>query len=398
MAWFLPFFIVFILSFLSPVNASTSTYTVKKGDSLYEIADKFDVSVAELKEANSLRSKKIKPGVKLTIPGKDHSAKKSGEKRKEKDTPSAKVEKTTKEEIFHTVKKGDTLEKIAKKYDLSKKEIISLNNIRKERLKPGQKLLVKRAEETKGKTKEIASQERKESATYYTVKKGDTLKKISRKFNVEIADLMALNGMKKKSLSSGERIVVARMKEEPKETKEAKNRTDQPLDEGSGVQATVFGQTKEIVQGPELPAEDLQKMSIPNRLMLFAKKMLQIPYRFGGNGNFGIDCSAYVKKVYSLVGLELPRSAREQFRVGEEVDKEELTVGDLVFFRTYASFPSHVGIYLGNNLFIHASSRAKKVTIDRLDEPYYVKRFIGAKRLVPDDKPTFLEGDLLGIK
>jgi cell wall-associated NlpC family hydrolase len=114
--------------------------------------------------------------------------------------------------------------------------------------------------------------------------------------------------------------------------------------------------------------------------MLFAKKMLNLPYKFGGNGIFGLDCSSFVQKVYGFVGQPLPRSAREQFKVGEEINKAELQSGDLLFFRTYASFPSHVGIYIGNNMFIHASSRAKKVQIDNLDTPYYVKRFIGAKR------------------
>ena len=121
------------------------------------------------------------------------------------------------------------------------------------------------------------------------------------------------------------------------------------------------------------------------KIVLFAKKMLDIPYRFGGNSLFGIDCSGYVKKVYSLIGINLPRSAREQFTEGKSVETEELNIGDLVFFKTYASFPSHVGIYLGNNLFIHASSRSKKVTIDSLDTPYYFKRFIGAKRVIQDN-------------
>ena len=113
--------------------------------------------------------------------------------------------------------------------------------------------------------------------------------------------------------------------------------------------------------------------------------MLHFPYKFGGNSAFGIDCSAYVQKVYSMIGINLPRSAREQFMIGKEINKEDLSVGDLVFFRTYASFPSHVGIYLGNNLFIHASSKSKRVTIDSLEAPYYLKRFVGAKRLISDD-------------
>jgi cell wall-associated NlpC family hydrolase len=113
--------------------------------------------------------------------------------------------------------------------------------------------------------------------------------------------------------------------------------------------------------------------------------MLHLPYRFGGTGLFGIDCSAFVQRVFGAAGITLPRSAREQFEVGTEIEREDLSAGDLVFFRTYASFPSHVGIYLGNNFFIHASSRSRKVTIDSLDTPYYVRRFIGARRLVGDD-------------
>ena len=69
------------------------------------------------------------------------------------------------------------------------------------------------------------------------------------------------------------------------------------------------------------------------------------------------------------------------FGLGTEVTREELSLGDLVFFKTYASFPSHVGIYIGNNMFIHASSREKKVRVDSLDAPYYLRKFIGAKRL-----------------
>ncbi|MBA3071196.1 MAG: NlpC/P60 family protein, partial [Nitrospirae bacterium] len=108
-------------------------------------------------------------------------------------------------------------------------------------------------------------------------------------------------------------------------------------------------------------------------------------YKFGGNSIMGIDCSAYVQKVYSLIGITIPRSARLQFEEGEIVDRDSLSIGDLVFFRTYASFPSHVGIYLGNDLFIHASSKGKKVSINSLKTPYYFKRFIGGKRFIIDN-------------
>jgi cell wall-associated NlpC family hydrolase len=116
--------------------------------------------------------------------------------------------------------------------------------------------------------------------------------------------------------------------------------------------------------------------------------MLNIPYRFGGTTLRGIDCSAFVQRVFGLIDLELPRTAREQFRLGERVDRAGLTVGDLVFFRTYASFPSHVGIYLGDSLFIHASSVGRKVTIDSLEQGYYRKRFLGGRRVIEEPGPS----------
>ncbi|MDH4101615.1 MAG: C40 family peptidase, partial [Nitrospirota bacterium] len=96
--------------------------------------------------------------------------------------------------------------------------------------------------------------------------------------------------------------------------------------------------------------------------------------------------SAFVQKVFGFLSVDLPRTAREQFRIGEKVAKSELREGDLVFFKTYAKFPSHVGIYIGDNKFIHASSVNKKVSVSTLDAPYYTKRYIGAKRLPVQDK------------
>jgi cell wall-associated NlpC family hydrolase len=122
--------------------------------------------------------------------------------------------------------------------------------------------------------------------------------------------------------------------------------------------------------------------SIKDRLLRVAQRMLAVPYRFGGTTLWGLDCSGFVQKTFAFLNLDLPRSAREQFREGAKVEKADLSPGDLVFFRTYAKYPSHVGIYLGDNRFVHASSREKKVTVESLDTPYYVKRYIGAKRLL----------------
>ncbi|BCB96103.1 endopeptidase LytE [Dissulfurispira thermophila] len=221
----------------------------------------------------------------------------------------------------------------------------------------------------------------------YTVKKGDTIHRIAKRFNLKEDELKELNDLTGNSLKIGQRLIISKAIDEPKK-----------LNDIESIKANYDRKTTPIITSAKIEevkkfstSDDLSKMSIKERLILFAKKMLHLPYKFGGNGSFGLDCSAYVQKVYSIAGIELPRSAREQFKIGDTVDKEELAIGDLVFFRTYASFPSHVGIYLGNNLFIHASTRSRKVTIDSLEEPYYVKRFIGAKRLIPEEEVKAIE-------
>jgi len=128
--------------------------------------------------------------------------------------------------------------------------------------------------------------------------------------------------------------------------------------------------------------------SIRGRLLRVARGMLAVPYRYGGATLWWLDCSGFVQKTFAFLDLDLPRTARAQFREGVNVSKAELSAGDLVFFRTYAKFPSHVGIYLGDNRFIHASSHDRKVTIGNLDEPYYTRRYLGAKRLLFEGNQT----------
>ena len=103
-------------------------------------------------------------------------------------------------------------------------------------------------------------------------------------------------------------------------------------------------------------------------------------YRMGGTTKSGIDCSAFVQAVFaSAFGLAIPRTAREQHRVARVISRTELKEGDLLFFNTRGGV-SHVGIYLQNNKFIHAST-SRGVTVSDMFEPYYLKRFIAAGRI-----------------
>ena len=130
-----------------------------------------------------------------------------------------------------------------------------------------------------------------------------------------------------------------------------------------------------------------------NVVLQKALGLLGIRYRFGGSSYDGIDCSAFVKKVYASLDLALPRTAREQYSLGVEVPSAELQEGDLLFFSTYATFPSHVGIYIGNDLMIHASSEGGRVMISKMNTPFFQSRFIGARRIPSDGTEIALAFD-----
>jgi hypothetical protein len=111
-------------------------------------------------------------------------------------------------------------------------------------------------------------------------------------------------------------------------------------------------------------------------------------YRYGGQTAKGFDCSGFVRFMYDKAfNMHLPRSSREMSALGNKVGKDELQPGDLVFFQTHGQQINHVGIFIGNDTFIH-SSLSKGITEDRLKQAYFDKRFAGAVRIlnVPSEK------------
>ena len=121
-----------------------------------------------------------------------------------------------------------------------------------------------------------------------------------------------------------------------------------------------------------------------DRLIALALEQMGRPYRYGGEDvEEGLDCSYFVQTVYRGMGVALPRTSGLQFRSGQRVKRQDLTIGDLVFFkRPGRRRVSHVGIYIGGGEFIHANRGEKKVTISRLDEPLFKRRYAGARRIL----------------
>jgi cell wall-associated NlpC family hydrolase len=130
-----------------------------------------------------------------------------------------------------------------------------------------------------------------------------------------------------------------------------------------------------------------EKLSLPGSanspVLRVASRYLGMPYRFGAASG-AYDCSGFVRRVFEDLGVDLPHSARQQFSFGDRIHREELVPGDLVFFRTYRPGASHVGIYAGNDQFIHAATRAGQVQVDSLRESYYASRYLGARRIEHD--------------
>lgn len=121
-----------------------------------------------------------------------------------------------------------------------------------------------------------------------------------------------------------------------------------------------------------------------NEIVKVARSFLGVPYLWGGvSPEAGFDCSGLTMTVYQLGGIDLPRTSGEQFGTGEDVDKDELLKGNLVFFATgKGSRVSHVGVYIGDGRFIHAPGKGKKIRIDSLSNAYYQKRYLGARTYI----------------
>ncbi len=139
--------------------------------------------------------------------------------------------------------------------------------------------------------------------------------------------------------------------------------------------------TYEALLGRTMPDISRGSNYISRRVIQMSMQYIGVPYVFGGTTPSGFDCSGYVQYVFAHAGISLPRTADVQYTVGTPVATSDLRAGDLVFFSTYTYGASHVGIYLGEGNFIHASS-SRGVMISGLGQSYYSSRYIGARRIL----------------
>lgn len=236
----------------------------------------------------------------------------------------------------------------------------------------------------------------------YTVQPGDTLYSIARRFGTTPDQLARHNGLgDPNQLRVGQRlrlhgdaqppppVVGGTYVVQPKDTLWSIARrygtTPAELARANGIDPEGVLRVGQVlrVPGSEAPVTVRRVGGAASRglaLASLARRFLGTPYRWGGTGGGGFDCSGFLYAVFSRIGISLPRTSFEMFRFGRPVPRGQLEPGDVVFFTTYAPGASHAGIYLGGGLFIHASSAGGGVRVDPMDKPYYRARYLGARR------------------
>ncbi|MBZ5535476.1 MAG: C40 family peptidase [Acidobacteriia bacterium] len=231
----------------------------------------------------------------------------------------------------------------------------------------------------------------------HVVQEGDTLSLISRANNISVQALKRFNRLQSNRLRIGQRLWIAspenaanrkegksqglpggkRIREKPMEDAA----TDGELDADNSPEIALRS-SEALVNDATSGSEKETDLSVPSQLVQAGLDFLGVPYRWRGmSEQRGVDCSGLVKTLFDRFQIELPHSAREQFKLGNRVARAELAVGDLVFFSTRGRIPTHVGIYIGDNRFIHAARKAGQVIISNLSQSWYQRNFVGARRI-----------------
>jgi peptidoglycan DL-endopeptidase LytF len=321
----------------SSSSSSTGTYKVQLGDSLWKIANKVNMSVAELKVLNNLKSDTIYVNQVL-------KTKSSGSNTSSKDTSSNSSQTSATKN--YTVKSGDSLWKIANNYNLTVQQIRNSNNLKSDMLYVGQVLKLTGQASSGTSSSSSSSSNASSSTTTYTVKSGDSLWVIAQKFNVTAQQIREKNNLKTDVLQVGQKLVIT-------------GKASSSSSSSSGSSSTSSSTSAKI-----------------NTMIAAAKEQLGVPYRWGGTTPAGFDCSGFIYYALNKVTSVSRLTAAGYWNTMKSVSQP--AVGDFVFFTTYKAGPSHVGIYLGNGEFINANDSG--VVISSMNNSYWKQRYLGAKR------------------
>jgi len=364
-------------SILTKEKSKIVKYKVKRGDNLYKIAKAHHTTTIEVLNINHFRSNS--------------------------DLVIGKMIKVPVDTYFHlkkyTIKRGDTLYKIARRHNTTTTRVLLANNMRRgSKLKEGKTIKVPVDTFTLEKdisTAKIASNSVKpkvkkkfkkivvsKSLLHHKVKRGETIYSIAKKNNITVKSLKLANKLKSnRDLKIGRVLQLPNTNKSVVKLKLAKKTKSKKRKKKHSNRIALNPQTGKSLDNLILSLSSSNKRKA---LPQFARKYLGKRYVWGATGPYRFDCSGFTSYVCKKNGVSIPRTSINQSKVGKYVSRSNLKAGDLIFFDTSKrrrGYVNHVGIYIGNNKFIHASSAKKKVVVTSLNAPFYRSRFKWGRRM-----------------
>ncbi|GGJ35027.1 LysM peptidoglycan-binding domain-containing protein [Deinococcus roseus] len=317
---------------VKPVLSGAITYVVERGDTLYALARRFEVTVDELMAWNALDSSTLGVGQSLQLIARVQPV----------PTPASDPVMVKTPAVIEDVK-ASSKEPAKEPVKEAAREPVKVAST----LKPAEadQMTIKPVQVVDNAVviAPVSNPER------HIVQKGDTLSVLARKYSTTVGALQEANSLTDTNLRVGQVLILPS--------------TIKSIPEPSSL-VNIVGAT-------------------PNPWRDYAMSLLNIPYVYGGaNPDKGLDCSGFTLLVMQQAGVQLPRTSMEQSQIGEVVDRSDLKEGDLIFFDTLGHGVSHVGIYLGDNQFIHANSYLERVSIDDITNTYYARRVVGVRRVL----------------
>lgn len=336
-------------------EAEAASHKVQRGETLWSIAQKYGTSVSQLKSLNNLSSDVIFPNQVLETSGSSSTPKSTPSKSKSSNGSSSAPSSGN----TYTVKAGDTLSGIASRHNISLQNLMKWNNLDTTLIYPGNVFYVsdpgKSGSSTPASNKPSNSKKSKAPSTpksgtaqVYVVKSGDTLSHIARAYKVTVSDIKKWNNLSSDLIYIGQKLNIGG------------NASTPPANKSKDKPASNVGYNVD-------------------KLIEVAKNQIGVPYAWAGSTPSGFDCSGFIYYAYKNAGMDISRTSTQGY-FDRSFYVNTPQVGDLVFFSgTYKSGISHMGIYIGDNQFIHAGS-STGVTITNLDNSYWKKHFDSFKR------------------
>ena len=297
----------------------------------------------------------------------------------------------------YTVQKGDTLTKIAKAHNTTTQQLKQLNRLTDDLIYINQKLVVASTNYTTIPNKVEEKKVEESKSIKHTVVKGDNLTKVANKYSTTVALLKQWNKLKSDALFVGQKLSIEQASSAitasttNKETTKPSTTVKEEI-----VESTVADKVEAVIEFKETADEKIAKVlanekeitatishetaSKYGQLLQIAQQSIGIPYKYGGTTIEGFDCSGFVNYVYNAVGIEQTRKSSLMYFEQDTTKVKDPVPGDLVFFKnTFIPDISHMGIYIGNNEFIHAGSTG--IAIGNVTTKYWSERFVAFKRL-----------------